>query len=133
MLCINLNSTPRIGVGPEPAGLGLPGQVHVLAGGAGTVQYSTVQYSTVHVLVVQGSVFILATLLVEAGAWRRLVCWWRRGQREADTGDSEDKDLDEDVVKERLRVLSGKDADVLQVKNLFKRQVFIVAKKGHIF
>ena len=78
---------------------------------------------------VQGSVFILATLLVEAGAWRRLVCWWRRGQREADTGDTEDKDLDEDVVKERLRVLSGKDADVLQVKNLFKRQVFIVAKK----
>ena len=84
-------------------------------------------------LVVQGAVFILATLLVEAGAWRRLVCWWRRGQLEADAGDTEDKDLDEDVVKERLRVLSGKDADVLQVKNLFKRQVFIVAKKGHIF
>ena len=69
-------------------------------------------------LVVQGAVFILATLLVEAGSWRRLVCWWRRGQPEADTGDTEDKDLDEDVVKERLRVLSGKDADVLQVKNL---------------
>ena len=84
-------------------------------------------------LVVQGSVFILATLLVEAGSWRRLVCWWRRGQREADTGDTEDKDLDEDVVKERLRVLSGKDADVLQVKNLFKRQVFIVAKKATSF
>ena len=82
---------------------------------------------------VQGSVFILATLLVEAGSWRRLVCWWRRGQREADTGDTEDKDLDEDVVKERLRVLSGKDADVLQVKNLFKRQVFIVAKKATSF
>ena len=69
---------------------------------------------------VQGSVFILITLVVEYRLWAWLVCCTKRN----DVGDDDKldiEDLDEDVLEERKRVLKSSNTDVLQVKNLFKR------------
>ena len=68
---------------------------------------------------VQGSVFILLTLVVEYRLWAWLVCTKRNDVSDQDMLDIED--LDEDVLEERKRVLKSSNTDVLQVKNLFKR------------
>ena len=68
---------------------------------------------------VQGTVFIILTLVVEYRLWTWLVCTKRNDVSDDDTLDTED--LDEDVHDERKRVLKSSNTDVLQVKNLFKR------------
>ena len=68
---------------------------------------------------VQGTVFIILTLVVEYRLWTWLVCTKRNDVSDDDALDTED--LDEDVLDERKRVLKSSNTDVLQVKNLFKR------------
>ena len=68
---------------------------------------------------VQGTVFIILTLVVEYRLWAWLVCTKRNDVSDDDSLDIEE--LDEDVLEERKRVLKNSNTDVLQVKNLFKR------------
>ena len=68
---------------------------------------------------VQGTVFIILTLVVEYRLWACLVCTKRNDVSDDDSLDIDD--LDEDVLEERKRVLKTSNTDVLQVKNLFKR------------
>ena len=68
---------------------------------------------------VQGTVFIILTLVVEYRIWAWLVCTKRNDVSDDDSLDIEE--LDEDVLEERKRVLKNSNTDVLQVKNLFKR------------
>ena len=68
---------------------------------------------------VQGTVFIILTLVVEYRLWAWLVCTKRNDVSDDDSLDIEE--LDEDVLEERKRVLKTSNTDVLQVKNLFKR------------
>ena len=77
---------------------------------------------------VQGTVFIILTLVVEYRLWTwLLVCTKRNDVSDDDTLNTED--LDEDVLEERKRVLKPSNTDVLQVKNLFKRFVCQQIKK----
>ena len=68
---------------------------------------------------VQGTVFIILTLVVEYRLWAFLVCTKRNDVSDDDSLDIDH--LDEDVLEERKRVLKTSNTDVLQVKNLFKR------------
>ncbi|XP_023327394.1 ATP-binding cassette sub-family A member 2 [Eurytemora carolleeae] len=67
---------------------------------------------------VQGIVFFLATLAIQSEFWT-----WRLKKDETETKVPEEiEDLDEDVEKERSRILNSQGgSDVLQTKNLFKR------------
>ena len=68
-------------------------------------------------MMVQGIVFIILTLIIEYKVWNYLVC-----KKKDDCEDRENLDaLDEDVLKEKERVLNNSGMDVLQVKNLCKR------------
>ena len=68
-------------------------------------------------MMVQGIVFIILTLSIEYKVWNYFVC---RKKEDADDTDNCEA-LDEDVLKEKERVMNNSDIDVLQVKNLCKR------------
>merc|ERR1719373_966875 len=68
-------------------------------------------------MMIQGLVFIILTLSIEYRVWTYIIC--RKNEDDKATENMEN--LDEDVLKERERVFSNSDMDVLQVKNLCKR------------
>ena len=70
-------------------------------------------------LFVQGILFFGLTLLIQSKFWR-LSCG--KASVDAEKELMNDDEEDEDVQRERLRVLKSEiGTDVLQVKNLFKR------------
>ena len=80
-------------------------------------------------MLVQGTLFVLITFIIESKLWRLLLC--RRDQETVDV-DNIENDLDEDVVEERRRVMRNTDSDVLTVKNLFKRYTFLLDRPAPI-
>ena len=69
-------------------------------------------------LFIQGVLFFGVTLMIQSKFWRA-TC---RMSKEDSEQDGSDDVEDEDVKKERSRVLNSEiGTDVLQVKNLFKR------------
>ena len=72
---------------------------------------------------VQGTIFIIITLVVEYKLWTLLIC---RRKNDVSNNDIDTEALDEDVIDERTRVLKDSGTDVLQVKNIFKRFILLV-------
>ena len=74
-------------------------------------------------LFIQGVLFFGLTLVIQSKFWRATCNRSKVDTEKNQIGDSEDED--DDVKKERSRVLNSEiGSDVLQVKNLFKRQIF---------
>ena len=69
-------------------------------------------------MLVQGLVFFVATLLLEYRVWVYISALRKKSSKDAENND--ELELDEDVEEERNRVFSPDNADVLQVKNLYK-------------
>ena len=70
---------------------------------------------------IQGSLFFLCTVGIQSKFWKKLLSA-KKLRLEAE--DEEEFESDEDVIKERVRVLNSEPGDdVLQVRNLFKRLI----------
>ena len=80
-------------------------------------------------MLLQGSIFFIATLLIEYRVWTVVLAMRKKYYIDGDL-DDDGNELDEDVVEERNRVYSDSNSDVLQVKNLFKKyEIFYLTHK----
>ena len=76
-------------------------------------------------MLLQGSIFFIATLLIEYRVWTIVLAMRKKYYVDGDL-DDDGNELDEDVVAERNRVYSDSNSDVLQVKNLFKKYDYFI-------
>ena len=83
-------------------------------------------------MLLQGSIFFIATLLIEYRVWTVVLAMRKKYYVDGDL-DDDGNELDEDVVEERNRVYSDSNSDVLQVKNLFKKyEIFYLTRQKFI-